>query len=123
MSIADIGSLGEFIASIAVLITLVVIALQMKQQSKALKVTAYQDWAARQIQINEQMAPMLSALRRIDDDPDNVSADDVAMVMGTLAHGSIADSAFPSAKERVRLGADFRLARFVPLEGCCCKLH
>ena len=37
MSIADLGSLGEFVSSFAVLITLIVLTLQMRQNTKAVK--------------------------------------------------------------------------------------
>jgi len=37
MSIADLGSLGEFVASFAVLITLIFLTFQMRQNTKAVR--------------------------------------------------------------------------------------
>ena len=37
MSIADLGSLGEFVSSLAVLLTLIFLTLQMRQNTKAVK--------------------------------------------------------------------------------------
>jgi len=51
MSIAELGSLGEFIASIAVVLSMAFLAFQMRQNTKALKVSAYSDFVARQMQI------------------------------------------------------------------------
>ena len=37
MSIADLGSLGEFVSSLAVLFTLIFLTLQMRQNTKAVR--------------------------------------------------------------------------------------
>ena len=44
MTIQDLGSIGEFVAAIATLITLVYLAIQIRQNSRTLRVTAYQSF-------------------------------------------------------------------------------
>jgi len=43
MSIAELGSLGEFVAAIAVLVSLVYLAFQVRQNTKQQRLSAYRD--------------------------------------------------------------------------------
>ena len=56
MTISDLGSIGEFVASIGVVITLIFLASQVRQNTKALKVSSYQEFVSRQIQVNDLTA-------------------------------------------------------------------
>lgn len=56
MTISDLGNLGEFIASLGVLISLVYLAAQVRQNSSNLQVNAYQDLIGRITDVNRLMA-------------------------------------------------------------------
>jgi hypothetical protein len=51
MSISELGSLGEFLASMGVLVTLVFLALQVRQNTNALKVSSYADFVSRHMNV------------------------------------------------------------------------
>ena len=52
MSIMELGALGEFVGSIAVVITLIYLALQLKQNTSSVRANAYQGWVAANLDLN-----------------------------------------------------------------------
>jgi len=90
MSISELGSLGEFIASIAVVLSIAFLAFQMRQNTKALKVSAYADFVSRQTQILDITTRNAGLLARVHSNPD-VSAPEyvilVAIMSGILRNG------------------------------------
>lgn len=59
MTIAELGSLGEFVGSVAVLVTLIYLAIQVRQNSKITRMQMIQDAASSQ---------QLVIMRAMDDD-------------------------------------------------------
>ena len=56
MSIIELGALGEFIAAIAVLVTLVYLAIQTKQSKTAAKASAHRETIGMWVQMNLEMS-------------------------------------------------------------------
>lgn len=46
MSIMELGALGEFVGAFAVVITLIYLAVQLRQNTTSIQTSSYQEWAA-----------------------------------------------------------------------------
>ena len=44
MSLEDLGNIGEFVAAVAVVISLVYLAIQIRQNTRSVRVASYQSW-------------------------------------------------------------------------------
>jgi len=44
MSLEDLGNIGEFVAAVAVVISLVYLAVQIRQNTRSVRVASYQSW-------------------------------------------------------------------------------
>ena len=84
MSISELGSLGEFIASIAVVLSIAFLAFQMRQNTKALKVSAYADFVSRQMQILDIETRNAGLLARVHSNTD-VSAPEYAILVARMS--------------------------------------
>lgn len=64
MSIQELGSLGEFIAALATIVTLAYLAIQVRQNTRALRSSTFQDVSGGMNQISQAIAthPELSTL-------------------------------------------------------------
>ena len=51
-----LGNYGEFVGAIAIVITLIYLAVQLKQNTNSVKAAAYQDWVASNLGINMAMS-------------------------------------------------------------------
>lgn len=69
MSIAELGSLGEFIASIGVVVTLIFLTLQLRQNTKALRATSFQEINQDQIRLTGDAWRFWDLLKNAGDQP------------------------------------------------------
>ena len=60
MTLEDLGNVGEFTAAIATLVTLVYLALQIRQNTRSVRSAAYQSAVASSV----QLGTMLAGVRR-----------------------------------------------------------
>ena len=78
MTIQDMGAVGELIGGIAVIITLIYLAAQIRQNTKAVRSTALETSASRSMEIsklvagNDELAPIVMAAFTGKDDLDEV---------------------------------------------------
>ena len=79
-----LGNLGEFFGAIAVVVTLAYLAVQMRQNTKALKVSAYQEFVSRQVQISDMSTRHADVLARVHEEP-KVSAEDYFVIVNWLS--------------------------------------
>ena len=56
MSISDLGALGEFIGSVAVLLTLIYLAKQVKDNSKLINSAVYESYMSSYTELNQAIA-------------------------------------------------------------------
>jgi hypothetical protein len=56
MTITELGALGEFIGSIAVIATLIYLAVQIRQNTSGMKANAYQMWVSSNLHLNGLIA-------------------------------------------------------------------
>ena len=56
-----LGNYGEFVGAIAIVVTLIYLAVQLKQNTASVKANAYQEWVAANIELNMTMAQPLQS--------------------------------------------------------------
>ena len=58
MSIVELGALGEFVGSIAVVATLIYLAMQLRQNNAGMRANAYQTWVSLNHHLNSAYAQL-----------------------------------------------------------------
>jgi hypothetical protein len=84
MSMADLGSLGEFVASIAVLITLLFLALQMRRSTAEIKLRNDMDRSGSTVQAALMGANAVEAYTKSLRHPSDLTEDEVMQVWAYL---------------------------------------
>ena len=51
-----LGNYGEFVGAIAIVVTLIYLAVQLKQNTSSVKASAYQEWVSANVEINMSMS-------------------------------------------------------------------
>ncbi len=51
-----LGNYGEFVGAIAIVVTLIYLAIQLKQNTNSVKASAYQEWVSSNVEINMSMS-------------------------------------------------------------------
>ena len=72
-----IGAIGEIIGAIAVVVTLIYLAVQLKQNTSSVKANSYQGWVASNLQINVAMSNLAQSqiIGKGNEDSANLSED------------------------------------------------
>ena len=78
MALEDLGNIGEFVAAVGVIVSLIYLAVQIRQNTKAVKVAAYQETvsASRELNLAVLTDPKLAELALRDDAIEAATGDD-----------------------------------------------
>lgn len=79
MTLQDLGSIGEFIAAIATLITLIYLAVQIRQNTRSVRSASHQAWVATNAETSLPPHPGFGRINRMGvQDPGQLDPDELA---------------------------------------------
>jgi hypothetical protein len=78
MSLEDLGNIGEFVAAVGVIVSLIYLAVQIRQNTRSLRAGAFQQYRQQSAELSRLLAEpdMASVYRRGLDSPDQLTQEE-----------------------------------------------